>query len=165
MSAPNYTIIDKVGMPHVIDFVQRQMRGWDTRPLDWLKLLPLNRNVLLHGECTFPGETAARGQAHGYRIRVSVNVIMPPPYRFEHYGRVPSARHPRGWVSGEQTFFYDDLAECAVHTLGHECFHYLSDTGQVELENSEANANWWADHWLDAYRSLVEPGGQMRLFC
>jgi hypothetical protein len=165
LSTANYSVIDKVGMPHVIEFVRQRMRAFDTRPLDWLKLLPLNRNVLLHGECTFPGETAARGHSHGYRIRASVNVIMPPPYRFDHYGRVPSVRHPRGWVSGEQTFFFDDLAECALHTLAHECFHYLSDTGQVELENSEANANWWADRWLDDYRSFVEPGGQMRLFC
>ncbi len=165
LSKANYTVIDKVGMPHVIGFVRERMRAFDTRPLDWLKLLPLNRNVLLHGECTFPGETAARGRSHGYRIRASVNVIMAPPYRFDHYGRVPSARHPRGWISGAQTFVFDDLAECALHTLAHECFHYLSDTDQLELENSEANANWWADRWLDDYRARVDPGGQLRLFC
>jgi len=165
LNAPNYTVIDNVGMPHVVEFVRRQLAGFDTAALDWLKLLPLSRSVLLHGECTFPGETASRGTQHGYRIRASVNVMMAPPYRFDHYGRVPSERNPRGWVSGEQTFHFDDLEECAVHTLSHECFHFLSDTGQVGLQNTEANANWWGDRWLEAYRKLVDPGGQFRLFC
>ena len=75
-----------------------------------------------------------------------------------------SETHVRGWVSGEQTFFFDDLEECAVHTLSHECFHFLSDSKQVDLANSEANANWWGDKWLDAYRETFDKGGQLRLF-
>lgn len=151
-------------MPHVIDFINQQLQNFDTTRLDWLKLLPLNQSVLLHGECTFPGETPARGKRYGYRIRASVNVLTAPPYRFEHWGRVASKTHPRGWVSGEQTFYFDDLEECAVHTLSHECFHFLSDSDQIDLENSEANANWWGDEWLASYRSLVEAGGQFELF-
>ena len=58
----------------------------------------------------------------------------------------------------------DDLEECAVHTLSHECFHFLSDFEQVDLANSEANANWWGDKWLDAYRETFDKGGQLRLF-
>lgn len=159
-----FSRIDKVGMPHVIDFIAERLSPYDTSGLDWIKLLPLKQSTLLHGECTFPGRTPERGKAYGYRIRASVNVVMAPPYSYEHWGRVVSETHVRGWVSGEQTFFFDDLEECAVHTLSHECFHFLSDSKQVDLANSEANANWWGDKWLDAYRETFDKGGQLRLF-
>jgi hypothetical protein len=159
-----FTRIDKVGMPHVIEFIAGKLFPYDTGGLDWIKLLPLNQGTLLHGECTFPGATPERGKPYGYRIRASVNVVMAPPYAYEHWGRVPSTSHARGWVSGGQTFLFDDLEECAVHTLSHECFHFLSDSKQVDLSNSEANANWWGDQWLEAYRSLFDKGGQLRLF-
>ena len=51
-------------------------------------------------------------------------------------------------------FRFDDLEECAVHTLAHECFHFLSHSRQVDLKNTEANANWWADGWLRVFREL-----------
>jgi hypothetical protein len=123
-----FTRIDKVGMPHVIEFIAGKLFPYDTGGLDWIKLLPLNQATLLHGECTFPGATPERGKPYGYRIRASVNVVMAPPYAYEHWGRVPSTSHARGWVSGGQTFLFDDLEECAVHTLSHECFHFLSDS-------------------------------------
>jgi hypothetical protein len=160
----SYTVIDKVGMPHVVDYINQRLCGYDTAALDWVKLLPLNRTTLLHGECTFPGETPERRVGHGYRIRASVNVVMAPPFIYEHWGRIPSAAHEQGWYSGEQAFQFGDLEECAVHTLGHECFHFLSDSGQVDLRNTEANANWWGDQWLADYRAVVDAGGQFRLF-
>ena len=159
-----YTVIDQVGMPHVLDFIQTKLSSFDTCALDWLKLLPLRKTVLLHGECTFPGSSATRQIAHGFRIRASVNVLMSPPYRYEHWARIPSPRHLRGWVSGEKTFKFQDLEECALHTLAHECFHFLSATGQVTWQDCEANANWWGDRWLSDYRSIVDRGGQLRLF-
>ena len=47
----------------------------------------------------------------------------------------------------------EDLEECAVHTLAHECFHFLSDSGQVKEKNYEANANWWGDLWLTEFKN------------
>lgn len=160
----NYTVIDNVGMPHVIDYIAQKLSDFDTGALDWVKLLPLNKTTLLHGECTFPGETQTRGTNYGYRIRASVNVVMAPPFSYEHWGRIPSTKHAQGWYSGAQMFYFGDLEECAIHTLSHECFHFLSDSGQVNLKNTEANANWWGDQWLESYRAIVERGGQLRLF-
>jgi hypothetical protein len=160
-----YRLVDRVGMAHVIEFMTQQLSPFDTRELDWLKLLPLNKSTLLHGECTFPGETQERGETYGYRIRASVNVLMRPPFTYQHWGRIPSKKNAQGWVSGEQTFRFRDLEECAVHTLSHECFHFLSNSKQIDLKDSEANANWWGDQWLEAYRTLVDAGGQIRLFC
>ena len=164
MTEISYTVIDKVGMPHVLDYINRRLDAYDTAVLDWVKLLPLNKTTLLHGECTFPGETPGRQNKHGYRIRASVNVVLAPPFTYEHWGRIPSATRKQGWYSGEQTFHFDDIEECAVHTLSHECFHFLADAGQVDIRNTEANANWWGDQWLADYRLLVDRGGQLRLF-
>ena len=149
-----YRIIDKIGMPHVLNFITLKLVDYDTERLDWIKLLPLNRQVLLHGACVFPYRQDPQSDAwdHGYRIRASVNIEQIPPFTYSHWGRVPSAHNPRGWVSGEQEYRFGDLDECAVHTLAHECFHFLADSDQVTERDTEANANWWADVWLAEYQ-------------
>lgn len=150
--APSYQVIDKVGMPHVLGFICARLERYDTSQLDWVKLLPLNRHVVLHGCCHFPYRERADGPwRHGYRIRASVNVDLAPPFVYRHWARTPSSTNARGWVSGEYDFEFEDLEQCAVHTLAHECFHFLADSGQVDERNTEANANWWADGWLKAF--------------
>lgn len=151
-STLQYEIIDKVGMPHVMSFIVKRLKIYNTRDLDWLKLLPLNKKALLHGECMFPYVDSSGKREHGFRIRASVNIELCPPFEYQHWARVPDKSVGRGWKSGEQVFYFADLEECAVHTLAHECFHFLSETGQVGEENSEANANWWADGWLASFR-------------
>ncbi|MEQ8493712.1 MAG: hypothetical protein RLW42_05755, partial [Gammaproteobacteria bacterium] len=151
-----YRVIDKVGMPHVTNFIGDRLAAFDTRLLDWIKLLPLNRKVLLHGACHYPfrRDVRAGGWEHGYRIRASVNVEMPPPFSYVHWARIPAPGSRRGWRSGEFEFRFADLEECAVHTLAHECFHFLADSAQLDERNTEANANWWADAWLEDFRAV-----------
>ncbi len=153
-----YKVTDKVGMPRVISFFSGELCSYNTSNLDWLKLLPLERKHLLHGACHFPFIPGPRSglKAHGYRIRASVNVEMEPPFRYVHWGRIPSRKSKQGWLSGEQTFRFRDLEECAVHTLAHECFHFLSASQQIREKNTEANANWWADMWLTKFRAQFE---------
>ena len=150
LAETEYRIIDKIGMPHVLNFITLKLIDYDTERLDWIKLLPLKREILLHGACDFPSREDLQSDTweHGYRIRASVNIEQIPPFTYTHWGRVPSARNARGWVSGEQEYRFDDLDECAVHTLAHECFHFLADSEQVAERDTEANANWWADRWL-----------------
>ena len=143
-------IIDKVNMPHVLAFICEKLADYDIRQLEWIKLLPLYKKEILHGACTYPvlSEPCSNYLKSGYRIRASVNVEAAPPYEYEHWGRIPSNTHRQGWYSGAQIFRFNDLEECAVHTLAHECFHFLSHSKQVKYKNTEANANWWADKWL-----------------
>ncbi len=145
-------------MPGVLQYITHRLEDYDTRLLEWIKLLPLNGRHLLHGCCTYPVRTRPRARSFksGYRIRASVNVEMAPPFRFEHWGRIPSRDCKQGWYSGPRSFFFDDLEECAVHTLSHECFHFLSHSKQVRMKNTEANANHWADEWLHAFRECRE---------
>jgi hypothetical protein len=145
-----------ITMPQVMNFICDKLDMFDTTWLEWIKLLPLNRNHLLHGCCTYPVPERPRPVTieSGYRLRASVNVEMAPPFTYQHWARIPSTRHRQGWYSGEKSFVFQDLEECAVHTLAHECFHFLSHSGQVEHKNTEANANWWADQWLADFHQL-----------
>ena len=150
MTTFDLKIIDKVNMPHVMAFICRKLADYDTRQVEWIKLLPLHAKEILHGCCTYPvpSGTCTPTLKSGYRLRASVNVEVPPPYEYEHWARIISSNYRQGWYSGAKLFRFEDLEECAVHTLAHECFHFLSHSKQVEYKNTEANANWWADQWL-----------------
>ncbi len=151
-------IIDKVEMPHVVKFVLDKLSNYDVRLLESIKLLPLNKKALLHGCCTYPVRTKPRARTYksGYRIRASVNIDMSPPFAYNHWARIPSRDYQQGWYSGAKEFRYDDLEQAAVHTLSHEVFHMLAHSRQVKEKNTEANANWFADFWLEDYRQWTD---------
>lgn len=147
-------IIDKIGMQTVTRFIETCLDDYDTSLIEWIKLLPLNKQNILHGICAYPVRNPSDKNVldKGYRIRASVNVESVPPYNFTHWGRIPSGKYKQGWYSGEMQFCWDTLEEVAVHALSHECFHFLSYTKQVKMKNTEANANWWADQWINVFR-------------
>ena len=69
-------IINKIGLPKVVDFIHQRLTLYDTSNLDWVKLLPLNQQSRYHGHCEYPKRTAPRKRSfvHQYRIKASVNV-------------------------------------------------------------------------------------------
>ena len=91
MSTFNFKLIDKVNMPHVLAFICHKLTDYDTSQVEWIKLLPLYRKEILHGSCTYPVTHGPRNRTlkSGYRLRASVNVEAPPPYDYEHWGRIP----------------------------------------------------------------------------
>jgi hypothetical protein len=147
-------MIDKVSMPNVMTFIYEKLQSFDTELVEWIKLLPLNKKAILHGCCTYPQRVKPRSRSYksGYRLRASVNTELAPPFVYLHWGRIPSSEYKQGWYSGEKFFRFEDLEECAVHTLAHECFHFLSHSKQLAHKNTEANANWWADFWTEEFR-------------
>lgn len=163
INCSEFKVIDKVSMPHVLDFICKKLAAYDTTTVEWVKLLPLRKKAILHGCCAYPvrSDPHARSSENssknsfksGYRLRASVNVEAPPPFVYQHWGRIPSNNHKQGWYSGARLFRFDDLEECAVHTLAHECFHFLSHSRQLQHKNTEANANWWADQWLAEFQT------------
>ena len=148
-------VIDKISMPQVLNFISNKLVAYDTQLIEWIKLLPLNKKAILHGCCSYPVRIKPRSRRYkqGYRLRASVNVELAPPYTYMHWGRIPSPAYQQGWYSGPMDFRFDDLDECAVHTLAHECFHFLSHSKQVKHKNTEANANWWADQWTLEFKA------------
>lgn len=151
-------IIDKVDMPHVVRFILDKLGKFDISLLESIKLLPLNKKVLLHGCCTYPVRTKPRARTYksGYRLRASVNINMAPPFVYSHWARIPSRSYQQGWYSGAKDFVFEDLEQAAVHTLAHEVFHMLAHSRQLEEKNTEANANWFADMWLEEYKLWSE---------
>ena len=160
-SAFSMSIIDKVNMPHVLEFIRHKLTGFDTALVEWIKLLPLNKRALLHGCCSYPVRIKPRARQfkQGYRLRASVNIELAPPFSYIHWGRIPSLEFKQGWYSGEMQFYFDDLEECALHTLAHECFHFLSHSKQVKHKNTEANANWWAGQWTEEFKYFRQTSG------
>jgi len=158
-AAKTFKVIDKVAMPHILAFIEDKLSGFDTSRLESIKLLPLKRKAILHGCCIYPCRMRLRGKTveRGYRLRASVNIELAPPFVYHHWGRIPSNTRKQGWYSGAVTFRFNDLEECALHTLAHECFHFLSHSGQLRHKNTEANANWWADHWMQEYQHQFGP--------
>lgn len=148
-------VTDKVNMPHVLTYIAQRLQEYDLRILESIKLLPLNKRAILHGCCMYPVRSAPRARTFksGYRIRASVNIEMAPPYMYKHWGRIPSRNYKQGWYSGETLYVFHDLDDAAVHTLAHECFHFLSHSRQVHIKNTEANANWWADRWTAEFKA------------
>lgn len=148
--------VDKIGMSEVCHYISGKLRDYDTTLVEWIKLLPLEKRVTLHGECKYPVRTQSRARTfkRGYRIRASVNVEIDPPYVHDHWGRIPSSNYQQGWYSGPVSYQWETLDECAVHTLAHECFHFLSHSKQITIKNVEANANWFADQWLEEYQNM-----------
>ena len=41
----NLRVIDKVGMPHVMLFITEKLAEFDTKSVEWIKLLPLKKNT------------------------------------------------------------------------------------------------------------------------
>lgn len=155
LQTSDFMVIDKVTMPLAMAFICDKLANYDTTEVEWIKLLPLHGKAILHGCCTYPihDDSHHRLIQSGYRLRASVNVDAPPPYLYEHWARIPSSNHRQGWYSGAKMFRFEDLEACAIHTLAHECFHFLSHSKQVKLKNTEANANWWADQWLAEFNA------------
>jgi hypothetical protein len=151
-------ITDRVDMPHVINFILGKLVGYDVRLLESIKLLPLNKKALLHGCCTYPVRTKPRARTFksGYRLRASVNIKLAPPFAYNHWARIPSRNYQQGWYSGPKEFRFDDLEQAAIHTLSHEVFHMLAHSRQVKEKNTEANANWFADRWVEDYRQWAD---------
>ena len=145
-------------MPHVIQFISNKLSKYDLQLVEWVKLLPLTRHVVLHGCCAYPVKTEPRSVMYktGYRLRASVNINLSPPYTYQHWARIPNKKAKQGWRSGAKTFVFHDLESCAIHTLAHECFHFLSHSKQVKEKNTEANANWWADQWTQEFHHAYD---------
>ena len=69
--ASDIRVIDRVNMPHVLQFILLKLSDYDTSLLEWVKLLPLNKKAILHGCCEYPVRTAPRARTFksGYRLR------------------------------------------------------------------------------------------------
>ena len=150
-------IEDKVGVPKAIAFVVRKLEQYDLSLIEWIKLTPYSGSRVVKGLCRYPRRLAPRSRTFvsQYRINANINPTIQFPATFDHWARIPNSSAKQGWLSGAHTYRVDSLEEAAVHLLAHEIFHFLSHSDQVPEKNVEANANWFADQWLEEWRLLT----------
>ena len=148
-------IKDNIGMPAVVDFIQKQLREYDLSKLDWFKLLPLKKNVPYRGCCIHPKRNGKfkRSFVHQYRIRVSVN-ILDEMYPFGDKIKIGTEQDEDEWWYIHETEFFKNKEEIAIHVAGHEVFHFLRRSKQIPGRNGNPQANLFGMKWLEEWRKL-----------
>ncbi len=146
-------LIDKINLPTVCEFIEAKMSEFDTSRLDWLKLLPLTGRRRRHGMCTYPKRTAPRKRSfvHQYRIRCSINTTLGWPVVED--VATDTWRHETNWGYEYSPVVYYTLEEMAAFLAGHEAFHFLRHSRQIEGRNTEPQANRYGITWLREYRN------------
>ena len=84
----NLRDIDKVGMQHVMLFITEKLAEFDTKSVEWIKLLPLKKNTLLHLLVILYWTRQAPKSAYIYSMMTQCNIIILcayPPYRIQHF--------------------------------------------------------------------------------
>jgi hypothetical protein len=142
-------IKDRVGLPKVIEFIERKLSDFDVSKIKYISLNEKSNGDVLHGQCAYPSKNHNRTQ---YQIRGAVNPHIPYPATHIHWGRIPDPTFKQGWRSGEATYKFNNVEEAAVHVLAHEIGHFLLREKQIKEKNVEANCNMIADQWLSEFR-------------
>lgn len=151
-------IIDKVEVPNVLAFVEDQLKDFDLRLVEWVKLLPLTGRNLWHGRCDYPVRVKKGSPKFrtGYRIRVSVTILEGMyPATAEIRTGTASFDLENGMTVWRYVYENDEFAdveELAVHGLGHEFFHMFRHSCQIEGQNTECQANRFGQFWLHEFR-------------
>jgi hypothetical protein len=161
-------LVDGTGQRAAAEFVWRKLRGHDLRLLEWFKLLPLQGKYVLRGLCRYPVRAAARSRElrQGYRVTASANVLRhlyPHPYSLavgtvsREAGSRSSSR--RGWSYLIEEVTLRDSAEALILVAGHEAFHFLRHSRQIDGRNTEPGANRYGLAWLREWREAVAAPG------
>ena len=146
-------IIDKVNLPEVAEFVEKQLAPFDVSKLDWFKLLPLRRDRW-RGWHKEPKRVApgSRKFVHQYRLNAYVN----PGDLFSWHERFNVPRKRRG--SGRESVNFADARELLVFAAGFCAYGFLRHSKQVQGRNSNtADANCLGLKWLDSWRYQHTP--------
>ena len=139
--------VDKIGMQRVTGYIDDCLEKFDTSLIEWIKLLPLDKKHILHGECAYPVKNIEDNSIieRGYRIRASVNVESVPPYKFSHWGRIPSNSHKQGWCSLDLSqacnHFFTASARCGDQECAEDTLRrvlHAAETGASDASMCEA---------------------------
>ena len=136
------------------EFLQRQLEGFDTRMLEYVRLHDRTGHTKTRGvwgRCAFPN----RRKQLGYRIRCCVSIAA---QEFPH--RVKWAIGTRKLDEGQWEWIwrkdrFSTMEEAFVWLVGHEAFHWLRHSRQIPGRNYETQANRCGFAWLDEWRALT----------
>ena len=180
--ARTFEITDEVGLPLLAAFIRERLAPFDTTRLDAFSLLaPVPPDKLrqmlsprrrrrgtygIQGLCTYPKraevpvnhrdqvptyEGSPEGFLHGYRICC----FIPEGASFPRREEVPTGTKTLpsgGWRYTTQLVTFADEMELFAFLAGHEAFHFLQHSGQVEGRNTEPAANCYGLEWRYAWQ-------------
>lgn len=121
----------------------------DLSDIDKISAHEITSDVICNGKCFKP----KKGSKRGYKLSVSVNLkrVVYPSYYIQ-----TAMQRSRDEI--KYTWDISNIKEWFCVLLCHELFHYLSDSGKINLietefiHNTEANANWFAVRQLNKWR-------------
>lgn len=156
-------IIDKIGIPSVVEFIQAQLEPFDTTKLEWIRLNPLGKRggaARYSGYCRFPKRLKkhSRQFKHQYQISCSVNTKRVWPASLEiPVGTWQNDAHLYSYGYIYHTEMFASVREPAAFVAGHELYHFLRHSRQIDGRNTEPSANRYGLEWLEAWRQAAEP--------
>ena len=160
-----------------VDWCRRWLEGYDLSALDWVRI-DRGRGGYegLYGRCWYPDD------GKGYRLSCQAPgpfpmrqmVYLKPVYRrpdgtwesLPRGARVAQhweAEGGREWKTVFRRIPVASQEEGIVWILGHEAFHFLRRTRQIDGRDVEWQADGWGRELLERWRRR-EPAGQLRMF-
>jgi len=151
-------IIDKVGLPEVAEFVEKQISPFDLSKVEWFKLLPLPKRPWTY-RCQYPKRVAPRARkfVHQYRLSASVRPTGPFPYNEWIAIGTRTVNAAGGWEYICEDVVFADGDELLVFAAGACAFRFLRHSRQVPGRNTDPGANRFGLEWLSAWRQQHAP--------
>lgn len=154
-------VIDNLGVPEVVEFMQRKLEPFDTSKLWSIRLYSFNGVVHYNGMCYFPHTKRESGKRAHFRISAGVNLesLWPHTGIICNGTKDAEIRDPatniviqKPWIYTTKDVTFENTTEALVYVLGHEVFHFLRHSQQVPGRQSEPSANRYGLQWLEEWR-------------
>jgi hypothetical protein len=156
-------ILDNLGVPTVVEFLQQKLEPFDTTKVWSIRLYSFKGVVHYNGRCCFPqpSNRKSRKCAH-YRLSagVDLHLLWPHTASIATGTKDLEVKDPRSGFAMQKTWAYvwtpvtfENATEALVFVLGHEVFHFLRHSRQIDGRQTEPQANKYGLQWLEEWRT------------
>ena len=143
-------IIDKMNLPEVTEFIEKQLAPYDLTRLDRIKLLARPKGIGWDYTYWPEKRVAPRSRkfVHGHRLLVSVGLSSSFPFIEEiPVGSREDSSVARGWNYITESIYFADTSELLVMGAGTCAFRFLRRSKQVPGRNGGPGANLFGLEW------------------
>lgn len=169
-----YFEFDKNDYQECFSFIKEFASHYDLSNLKWIKIAEGKREIVgVHGICRYPN-WGDRGyyriscyipgplpfnvlsKAKGFIFQNEDGTWPPKPIgsKIEARGSYKIDGNSIKWKRIESFTELNDYDDAIIWIFGHEFFHFLSQSKQIDLRNTESNADGFADDLLKDFKKL-----------
>jgi hypothetical protein len=133
-----------------LDFCKATLAGYDTLGLKSIRIEPGRPGFGVYGFCTLDDSD--------FLSCYYIQLHIPGPFPHKVYTREPANTEPSSTIIVSSRNVKRSVTclrsrtEGLIWLFGHEFFHYLGFTNQVDLVNNEYNADHFANDLLSTFR-------------